>query len=280
MGFVGFDRGPLRPIAASVEPRQDHRAPLERRHRRDQPGHRRDAAGKPGGDDRVARRRPAPLGRLLGEQAVAAVGRVDRTFGGEDAGPSPRQDFEKAADDLPMLGQIGRRQIGEPRKARALGRHRVEKPRQTGGECCGLARQQRVAAAPPAPLQHQPGQQQPAPHFRDRRRHLQAAILDRVLEPDLDSSLDQRQFFRIEVADRPHPRQQQRRSRLAPIGQHAQKGIAQGAHGAPGRQQNGDPRQCQRVAAGAGEQTLGQGREKRPVWRDRVKSGLHRASRP
>ncbi len=67
------------------------------------------------------------------------------------------------------------------------------------------------ATAPSAPLQHEPGQQQPAAQFRDRRRH-------RQMLPSSADTLDQRQLVRIEVADRPHPRQQQRRSRFPPVG--------------------------------------------------------------
>ena len=145
MGLVIFDRGPLRHIAEAVEPGQDHRAPIKGSDHRDQLGHRRDPAGEPGGDDRVAGRRSAPDRRLLRQQAVAPIGRIERAFGSENAGPGPRQDFEKGAHDLPMLGQIGRREVGEPRKARSLGRNGVEKPREAGGECGGLARQERVA---------------------------------------------------------------------------------------------------------------------------------------
>ena len=49
---------------------------------------------------------------------------------------------------------------------------------------------------------------------------------------------------RIEVADRPQPRQQQRRPRVAALGVSAQKRLAQGAHRAPGRQQHGHARQA------------------------------------
>ena len=62
--------------------------------------------------------------------------------------------------------------------------------------------------------------------------------------------LPKRNLVGVEIADRPHPRQQQRRAGVAALAGQPQKRLAQRPHRAPGRQQHGHPRQPQRVAAG------------------------------
>src|SRR6201987_243091 len=116
MRLVALDRPPLFIIGAAVEPGQDHRTVVERGDDRKQPGHRRNAAGEPGGDDRVTGGRAAPGRGLMLDQTVAPRGRVERALGGEYVQPLARQDLEKSVDDLPMRGEVPRNEVGEPRE--------------------------------------------------------------------------------------------------------------------------------------------------------------------
>ena len=156
-------------------------------------------------------RRSAPHRRLLRQQAVAPLGRIERAFGGEDAGPGPRQDFEKGAHDLPMLGHIGRREVARAARSSPLRSQR----------CRETARGRRRAPRPG-----------PAAAGRDRavcpssstsrvnssRRRSSGIAGGTARSAVVRHALDQGQLVRIEIADRPHPRQQQRRARSRPSG--------------------------------------------------------------
>ncbi len=217
--------------------------------------------------------RSAPDRRLLRQQAVAPIGRVERTLSGEDAGPGLRQNFEKmrarsanARQDRPARDrQAARSSLPRSPRCRegARGWRRERRP--------GPAAADRGRAACPIPA--------PVGSTADGAAIPGSpAALHRLPSSAAPSTKDS--SSEIEVADRPHPRQQQRRAGVSPIGQDAQKSLAQSADRTPGRQQNGDPRQRQRIIAGDGEQPLGQGRQKRAVGRDRVELGLHGGSRP
>ena len=141
MRLVALDRPPLVVIGAAVEPGQDHRTVVECRHHGQQLGHRWNATGEPGGDDRVARRRATPGRGLMIEQTVAPHSRVERALGGEDVRPPARQDLEKLVNDPPMRGEILRNEVCEPREIGTLGRHGVEKASEAGGQSGRLPRQ-------------------------------------------------------------------------------------------------------------------------------------------
>jgi hypothetical protein len=206
MRRVPADLRPLRRGARAVEAGEDHRALRHVGDDADQGFERRNAAGEAGGDDRVTRRHRAPLGGLARDQAVAALGRVERAFRLEDRRPLARQDVEETQHGLPVLGKLGRGQIPEPGKIGALGRRRVDQARERPRQRGGLAGKQRVGALARAPLEHQPGQQQRPAQFRDRRRHRKAGLLGPVAGAAVEP-----QFVGVEIADRAQPRQQQRR---------------------------------------------------------------------
>ncbi len=181
-----------------------------------------------------------------------------------------RQDFKKMMDDAPMLRQPLRDQIGDLREARPLGRNPVEKPREARGECGGLSGQERLLAAPVAPVQDEPRQQQAPAQLGDRRRHRQI----------LRAAVGQRQLVGIEIADRPHPRQQQRGPDHFAVRGYAQECVSQRAHRAAGRQQNSNPRQLKRIGTRHPEQPSRQRRQKRPVRGNRIDLGLHSIFKP
>jgi len=105
----------------------------------------------------MARRRAAPSGGLLRQQAIAPRRRVEGPSSAEYTGPILRQDFEKTMDDAPMLRQALRDQVSDPRKTRPLGGNSVEEPRQARRKCRGLSGQKRLLAAPFAPVQRRAG---------------------------------------------------------------------------------------------------------------------------
>ena len=151
----------------------------------------------------------APQRRLAPQQPVAPLGRVERAFGLEDRRPLPRQDVEKAQHHLPVLGQFRRRQVAQSVEAGALGRRLVEQPGERRRQRGGLSRQQRLVAARRAPARAPAGSAagggatrgSPAGCPGSDRRPLGAAERDLVV---------------VEIADRPQPRQQQRRAGSLP----------------------------------------------------------------
>ena len=202
--------------------------------------------------------------------ACRANRRLRRSAG--SAAPSaarmPGQAFGRISRNLRTICQCSARSSGASLASRAklapsLATVSSRRAR-AAAECGGLARQQ-VALPFPPPFRHQPGQQQPAAQFRDRRRDRQIAALRGIF--------DGGELIRLEVADRPQPRQQQRSPGLPSVGCGAQKRLAQRPHRAPRRQQHRNPRQYQRIAAGERQQSLGQGRQKRALGRYRVELG-------
>ncbi len=129
-----------------------------------------------------------------------------------------------------MCGVIVGHQGAHRRELEALGRDLIEQPRQLARELGGVVGMGRVGG------EDQPGQQQLAPQARQRRRQLDVGRVEFV---DVGAQLD---LVAVDVAERQHARQQQRRA----VGV-AQEGVAQGTAGAPGRQQDGDAGQRQRV---------------------------------
>src|SRR5207244_170375 len=81
------------------------------------------------------------------------------------------------------------------------------------------------------------------------------------------------ELVRIEIAERPHTRQQQRRPSLSPLRYRAQKGLTQSAHSAPRRQQNANARQKQRIAAGHLQKPASERRQERALGHNRVDFG-------
>ena len=140
-------------------------------------GHRRDAAHKSRGNNRLTRRGAPPHGRLLQEQAVATIGRVECAFGGEYVGPVLRQNFEEAPHDLPVLGHAFRNEILDALEARSLGRHAVEQACKACREGRSLSGKKRIFPAAFTPMQDQSCQQQTPTQLGNRRWHTQRAVV-------------------------------------------------------------------------------------------------------
>ena len=200
MGLVAFDRGPFRRVAAPVEPVQDHRTVVERGDDADNssviagipPVSPAATTGSRGGVCRHDRGLP-------GQQAVASVGRVERALGGEHAWPCVGQDFEEFADNLPMLGEIGRCELREPAKLAP------------SAATVSSSRAKLVARAAASPGSS--GPRPPCrPHFRtswvssSRRRNSGiAGGTERPSPSAMPSTTDS--SSEIKTADRPQPRQ-------------------------------------------------------------------------
>src|SRR6266478_322875 len=133
MRRVLFDRQPFSFVAGTVEAGENDRAALQPGDDRKELGHGRNAANESRGDNRVRRGGAAPNRRLLLEQAVAPLRRVERTLGGEHSGPVLRQDFEKAMYDLPVLRQVFRNEVPDALETGSFGRYAVEKSREASG---------------------------------------------------------------------------------------------------------------------------------------------------
>ncbi len=205
----------------------------------------------------MRRRLAAPARNLRREHAVAALGRIETADLGQRIGPVAAQDLEEQDDLLPvfrMLAWDERFELGEL-AARDL--HLVEKPGERSGERRRLSRRQRPRALDPPPAQHEPRQHQAAAQLRHGGRRVDVAVIALVAE--------ERKLVRIEIADRHEPRQQQR----LPFAR-AQERLAQRAHRAPGRQQDGVARESGRIAAAFVEKPFGERVEERLIGRDIV----------
>ena len=118
----------------------------------EQLGHRRHAAGQPGGDDRLGRRVARHSRGLAPQQAVAPLGRVERAFGRENGGPGRGRISRNRSTICQCSARFGRRQIARVVETRPSVATRVEQPGERRGQRGGLAGQQRAASAAP-PLQ-------------------------------------------------------------------------------------------------------------------------------
>ena len=218
----------------------------------------------------------APRRRLAPQQTVAPLGRVERALGGEDRRPRLRQDFEKAADDLPMRGEIRRaRGRAAARNSAPSRRHGVEKP----GERSRRVRRPGRAAAGRSTAQPRPSRMTSRVSSRRRRS---SGIAGGTASVSLvaPSAADQSQLVSIEVADRPHPRQQQRRSGLRPsaVGAETPRATrAPRAGSAAARSSAAAAADRRRPVAAA---RRAKRRQKRPVRRDRVDVRGGTAARP
>ena len=267
MRRIAGNRLPPRGIDAAVEPRQDHRALVEPGDDAEQFVERRKPADEPGRDNRVARRSGAPQHRLPPQQQVPPLRRIERAFRCKDAWPGLWQDVEKPQHQLPMRREIVRRQFAQPAEIGAIDRRRVEEARQRRRQRRRLAGQKRVAALL-APAQDELRQQQAAAQFGDRRRDRQGRIVGAL-------AAAKRDLVGFEIADRPQPRQQERRAGAARLAGQSQKAFAQRPGGAAGRQQDGHAGEAQRIARRLVEQAARQYAKKRPIRRNCVNVLLH-----
>ena len=262
MRSLAGDRGPLRRARAAVEAGQDNRAAIEAA----TTGAGRTAPAcrpQPSRDDRSGGGPGATVGPDA-QQAVAPVGRVDRALGLQYRRPQTRQDFEKvettcqcsASSPAPARAACSKLASSARRRCRAAARAR--RP----------ARRLGRAAAGPSVAALQPSTSRVS---SSRRRN--SGIAGGTDSVGLGGALGQESR-----------RRRDRRSAaagaaaaatgLAAIRRSAQERLAQRAHRAPGRQQNGHPRQAQRrrrqhISPSAS------GRQERPVGRDCVDAGLH-----
>ena len=213
---VGADVAPVVLLPVAVEAGQDDAALRQAGDDAQELGHLRDAAGDAGGDDGVLRRLAAPAGGPGGEQAVAALDRVDEALLGHDLGPDLGEELQELERLLPVLGQLALDQPVQARERDVLGRHLVEEAHQLAGEPHGL-----LVRDPAVLGQHEAGEQEVAPQRRQGRRQVQ-----------LGRRVDQ-QLVGLDLADGLEPGQQQR-----PLAGGARQLVAQRQAGAAARQQD------------------------------------------
>ena len=232
----------------AVESGEDDPAPRKPRHHLQEVGRGRDGAGGAGGDHRIGGRLAAP-GLGLGLQHQVAPGRrVDRAFLGQDPGPMVGQDAEEFEGDLPVRGIGLGHQVGESVEAEPLDLHLIQETTELGGKlrrlvrarCRGATPVRRLESAPP--LENEPGESQATAQLRHRRLEVEAAGRPRFLRAG------KRQLVLVEIADRHHPRQQQRPAPGLP-----EERLAQRPAGAPCREQEGVAAQGEGIASGLGE---------------------------
>ncbi len=170
--------------------------------------------------------------------------------------------FEEFEHELPMLGIFRRRQRSEIGEITGLALYLVEEARELARQARRLARQQRRGAAAASPFEDEASQEQSSAQLRERGRDVGAARLARRI------ARREAEFVVVEIAERPHPRQQQGATVAG-----AEKGFAEGAAGAARRQQDGDAREGERIIAGLGTETGNQGVEEGQVDRYREERG-------
>ena len=250
--------GGLQPLpvllsGVAVEAGEDDPAPGKPRHHLQEVGRGRDGAGGAGGDHRVGGG-PTTPGLGLGLQHQVAPGRrVDAAFLGQDPGPMVGQDAEEFEGDLPVRGIGLGHQLGEPVEAEPLDLHLIQETAELGGKPRRLIRARRRGAAPvrrpesAPPLENEPGESQATAQLRHRRLEVEAAGRPRLLRAG------KRQLVLVEIADRHHPRQQQRPAPGLP-----EERLAQRPAGAPRRQQEGVAAQGEGIASGLGEHARGE----------------------
>ena len=237
------DHGPGRFVETGVEAGQHHGAVRQFRDGREQCGGGRDRAGGAGGDHRVGAF-GEPL-RLGFDQLVAAFGRFDAVFFGEDGRPLLADEFQKVERLVPVFVVFARHQAVELRPIDLARRYVVHQPRQILRELKGgdriIGDQRRRAAHARGncvdPFQDQRG---------ERHRALQAA--DRVGQRQrclANGGFGEGDFVLVEIAERDDARQKRCVRALEKFG-------ARQKAGAPGRQ----------IKRGAGKfERIGRGRE-------------------
>ena len=225
----GLQRVPGRVVGAGVEPGKDQRAARQPGHRRQKSGGGRHAASRARGDDGVGGRRVLPRARLGLQEQIAPLGRVDAALFFENARPGFGEDREEPEGDFPVFGEAVGNQIRQAPEVEPLRVHLIEKARQLGRQPGRLIGRNALVAVHGADQAHQ--QQLPAQR-RDGERDLGVGRERRLAGP-VES-----QFVLVDVAQRHHPRQQQRPAAAPP-----QKRIGQRPAGATGGQQDRDGRQ-------------------------------------
>ena len=228
-----------------VEIGQHHRAVRQTGDRGEQARRGRHRAGRAGGDHRAGEAAGLEAPALGLEHAVAKIGRVAFAALGQDRRPGLGDDVEEAGVELPDLVEAGGVETPQPLRCHALGLHLVEQAGEVAGEAPGFGErrrhQSRLGRVEPqmlpvgglAPLRDQPGQDQPALQWvdrRDARQHLAGAG-------------DQRRLGLVDIAERHDARQEQR-----PAAELFRQDRREGAGGALGRQIERRARQRRRVA--------------------------------
>ena len=213
-------------IQLLIEAGQHKTARRQARNDRHQIGGRRQAAGRAGGDHRLQRRALTPRFGQSVEHRVAPGGAIDSIGLGQNSRPNLDQKFEEIEHFLPMSGVALRRQFVQSGEIEALTLGLIE-------EAAQLLRQANrlVDLARGLACQNKLGQHELAAERRQRRWQITA------LGQPLSAG-----FVFVEIAERADARQEKRALiRLA------EKCLSEGAAGAPGRQQNRDPAEGQRI---------------------------------
>ena len=261
MGGIVEHGRPRLVIEIAVEAGQHHPAGGQAGDHVDERGRRGDAAGRAGGDHGIGGRMAAPGLGLGGERAVAALGRIDAAFGGQDLRPLLREHGEEAQGDLPVAGIVLRDQIAQAIERHLLGLHLVEEARQLRRQARRLIDGHRRAAGAAGGLDGLREQQLAAQGGNGRR---QIGELGRRFHRRGFVAAGEHGVVGIEVAQGQRARQQER----AAVGL-AQEGLVEGAAGAAGRQQDRVARELQRIAGCLRQQAGGERVDERHARRDR-----------
>ncbi|ODN69362.1 hypothetical protein A6302_03346 [Methylobrevis pamukkalensis] len=264
------DQAEARVVEIGVEARQHHGALRQARDRGQQPGGGRDRAGRAGGDDRAGRPGGQPVDQPLGE-AATPLHRLDQAAFGEKRRPGGGGDVEEGQRQLPVGGVVVGHETGEAPPVHLLGRRLVHQGEQIAGEVDRVGRrggnadrhpvrrQFALRGEPGAPAGHQPGHRQQPVGLADHRRQVEVGQVHRKGVAVL-----------VDVADRPDSRK--KRGLAA---ERVEEDAAQHPGGAPGRHQQGDGGERQRIAVvgkprhqPSGQKRVDEGRQEGHAGRD------------
>ena len=251
-------------VQRRVQSGQNNPAVRQIRDHRQKVGGRRHRTRRTRGNNRlIGRTLPPPIG-LGFKQPVAALGRIDGVFPGENFGPLIGDDLQEFQRLLPMRRELFRHQIGKTVIRKPFGLNLIDQPRQLPGQTRGLVRRD---LSPFEPLD-EAGEDQKAADPRDRGRNCRGAGAR-----DFFPAGDRQRIF-VEIAKRQQPGKEQRR----PAGL-AQERVAQAADGAPCRQEYLISGQHPGIAAGLLQNAGGERVDERHPRRDGINRRGPRALR-
>ncbi len=269
---LGGDQLPRPLVARAVEAGQDDATLVEPGDRREQIDQRRDAAGQPGGDHRRSRRRRA----AIAPPGAAARGCAARPGRGRPRpSASPASAFGRISRKLSTVCQC----VGVFARAPARRARRSSRPSALRLMSSSRASAAASAAAWPgssgplaaalAPVQHQPGQQQPAAQLGDRRRDREAGIVAAVRDRRARARSRRRRDRRSAAAAAAAAARRDRRPRRSAAGTPRATRAPRG--GSAAARSSAAARAGRRRPAPAAPRASVV--EKRPVRRDRVDRG-------
>ena len=147
IGLVRAERLPFLPRHGEIERGQHHQPVGQDGHDPKQPRHCRRGGGDAGGADEARRRPFAPARRDRAQQAVAAVGEVDRALGGKQGRPVGEDELELVERFLPMDGESGRSRANVASRADRPPRSAIDRACAPDPRRAGAPRRRRAAVA-------------------------------------------------------------------------------------------------------------------------------------